>query len=479
MSDVLVCDYNYLFSRQREAILRYLGTELAECVVIVDEAHNLPSRVRESLSGRMSADALSELAEFCSAELADSLRAISRVLRAEAKVVGGESKVPEDFLSRLLRHSDGSAPSPLSAEKVAEALKETVSDVPPPFRPMVDRFQMVLREWQDSDRLRLLSPSGGGSLHLLALDPRSLTRSVLQGIHAGLLMSGTLHPGEMYVDILGIPQERCLIRSYPPNFPPENRLLVASQRVSSYYRGRPDSYRVFAQEIYDLCFSIPGNIAAFFPSYDIARRVGGILYRLEPPKTLLWEKRGQTKAQKEELVRTLSLNREGRGHLLIAVQGASLSEGMDYPGNILSGVIVAGLAMNPPELKVEALRAFYARLFGQRSAYEYAYLYPALNKLVQCAGRCIRSPEDVAAVVVLDSRLLRPFYHSRLPLGFELDGAPDLAEKVRTFFYTRLDEKGGADQEGSRGHSAPHRLAGKEGGGEVAGPQGVPRCGSR
>ncbi len=471
--DVLVCDYNYLFSQYRETILKALGFGLPDCIMIVDEAHNLPSRARAALSGRMSGDVLLSLADACGGEFAGLLRSISGLLRAEAKVVGGESKVPSSFLARLLRRYASSRPFPTESS-LADALEQSSANLTSSLRHQADETLLVLREWQESNRLRLLSPSESGSLALLALDPRPATAPVFREVHGGMLMSGTLHPGQMYVDILGIPQERVALKSYPSNFPPENRLLAASQRVSSSYRGRPDCYRLFAREIYDLCFVIPGNFAAFFPSYEMARRVGEILHRLEPPKALLWERRGQSKAEKEGLLRVLKRSGRDPGCLLMAIQGASLSEGMDYPGNLLSGVVVAGLALNPPDLRVEALRAFYAKMFGRRRAYEYAYLYPALNKLVQCAGRCIRSPDDVAAVVVLDNRLLRTFYKSRLPAGFDPVAPTDLAGAVRSFFYARQDEKYIADQARGGGRPEPHRVDGSESGGEAESPKGLP-----
>ncbi len=182
---------------------------------------------------------------------------------------------------------------------------------------------------------------------------------------------------------------------------------------------------------------IPGNVAAFFPSYAVGRQIGDALRSFPLKKRLLWEHRGQSKAVKEDLLEMLRAGRETDGYLLMAVQGGSLSEGIDYPGNLLKGVIVAGLSMNPPDLRVEALRSFYATRFGRRRGYEYAYLYPALNRAVQCAGRCIRGEDDVAAVVILDDRILRPSVRARLPRTFRPRSSWDVAAEVRTF-YTYL-----------------------------------------
>jgi DNA excision repair protein ERCC-2 len=472
-ADVVVCDYNYLFGPQRERALQSMGLSLEDVIVVVDEAHNLPSRSREALSGCLTAEGLEEMASYHSrSRAARALLSVARGLREASRVIGGDSRLPVSFLDRLILScaGDGSAhPS----ENLASLLRSVREDLPPAARPALDESLRVLIGWGQRGHLRLLSRRGGGCISLVALDPRPATQEVFQRAHAALLMSGTLHPGEMYVDLLGIPEDRSMVRSYSPEFPPENRLLLVSSRLSSAYKERRESYEGYAKTIADLCIAVPENLAAFFPSYDMARRVGRILMDLHPPKTLLWERKGQSKAEKEDILKALENGRRGGGCLMMAVQGGSLSEGIDYRGNLLQAVIVAGLALSPPQLEIEALRSFYSRRFGRRKGYEYAYLYPALNRLVQCAGRCIRSPEDVAVVVILDSRLLRRFYRSRLPDGFQPTPCVDPAERVRSFFYERHLLATSADQAGSRGRPEVDGVDGQEGGGEGPVVEGV------
>ncbi len=365
---------------------------------------------------------------------AQAVASVAQILRAESRVVGGESKVPRDFLDRLLSRCLPGARGRQPSRRLANILEKVKSDAAPLQPPLLGETVHLLKNWGKSGYLRLLSSRSGGSLSLLALDPRPATQDVFESVHACLLMSGTLHPGEMYVDILGIPGERSIVREYVPNFPPENRLLLASRELSSSYRLRPESYRAYAREIHAICRSIPGNVAVFFPSYDMARQVGEFLRRFGPNKRFLWERRGQSKAEKEGMLRELETARQDGGRLLMAVQGGSLSEGIDYPGNLLRGVVVAGLSLSPPHLEVEALRSFYSERFGRRKGYEYAYLNPALNRLVQCAGRCIRSAEDVAAVVILDGRILRPFILERLPSTFRPAVPRNIPGRVRRFF---------------------------------------------
>ncbi len=464
-ADVVVCDYNYVFGPHRERILRALDLLLEDVLLVVDEAHNLPSRGRDALSAAMTAEGLERVASVL--RPGEALRAASltaRLLREESRVVGGDSRVPPDFLDRLLTRGLGRGASH-PATHVASLLAREGPGTSPELVPLMEEVVTVLRKWRRPDVLRLLSRRGGGALSLLALDPRPATEEVFQRVAAGLLMSGTLHPGHMYVDLLGVPADRSRVRAYLPAFPPEHRLLVASRTLSSSYRDRPESYQGYTRAVAQLCRVVPGNLACFFPSYDVARAVGrGLLP--SPPKPLLWERRGQSREAKEALLRALERGQRREGNLLLAVQGASLSEGVDYPGDLLRAVVVAGLALSPPQLEVEALRAFYARRFGRRRAYEYAYVYPALHKMVQCAGRCIRGPEDVGAVILLDRRVLQPYFRARLPEGFQPLVPRDLVGRVRGFFYGGPRPSRGADQAGRGGGPARDDVAGTAGGGE-------------
>lgn len=473
VAHLLVCDYNHVFGPEAAPVQQALGAAPEDLLVVVDEAHNLPGRCRDALSRRLTVRSLDALAAQAPRKAARALRAVAGVLAAEARFVGGDSKVPPDFLDRFLaRALPGGRGRPPSRRllRLLEAVDRVAEgDAQRAVREVGD----LLRGWGEPGVLRLLSRQGGGALVLRALDPRPATAPVLRRVAAALLMSGTLYPGEMYVDLLGLPDERVRVRSYRPDFPPDHRLLVVSRHLSLAYKLRPGVYGPLAREIDRLARAIPGNAAAFFPSYEVAREVGSLL-AADPPKPLLWERRGQTKAEKEGLLRRLEAAREGPGSLLLAIQGGSLSEGIDYPGNLLRAVLVVGLALRPPRLEAEALRAHYARLFGRRKGYEYAVLVPALHRLVQCAGRCIRGPEDVAAVVVLDNRLLRPFYRSRLPPGFEPEAPPDLAAAVRSFFYGGPHRTARVAAPGRGGGHHPDGVARAPGRGEAPDPEGVP-----
>src|SRR5213076_857702 len=208
-----------------------------------------------------------------------------------------------------------------------------------------------LVRWRDQDEgiLRLVVPGTEGKFAFRLLDPSVLSRAIFDGVHASILMSGTLFPAEMYADLLGISAGRRVLRTYASPFPRENRLLLVSPNVTTLFvkRGR-EMHDAIAREIGGISYVVPGNVAALFPSYE-----------------LLVERPEWSKTQRDGALEALRLARaESGGAMLLGVQGGSLSEGVDYQDNLLAAVIVVGLPLSPPSVEGEALRDYYARKFG-------------------------------------------------------------------------------------------------------------------
>jgi DNA excision repair protein ERCC-2 len=228
-------------------------------------------------------------------------------------------------------------------------------------------------------------------------------------------MSGTLAPPSMFGDILGMGKSRRMEKEYPSPFPERNKLVLLEKGITTAYKNRgPEMYRSMAERMVSLSGRIPGNVAAFFPSYSILHDVKEYLWGC--PKHLIVEERSMTRTDKERVISQLSKARQGNGALLMAVMGGSLSEGVDYKDNLLSGVLIIGLPLAPPSLEVKALRGYYRTKFGFALGDDYSYNYPAVNKILQAAGRSIRSESDRAVIVLMEERLKEPRYLKFLPL---------------------------------------------------------------
>ena len=224
-----------------------------------------------------------------------------------------------------------------------------------------------------------------------------------------MIMSGTLQPVFMYRDLLGI--KSYLEKEYASPFPVENKLsMVVPETTTKFTMRSGEMFQKIATYCTSFAELIPGNVAIFFPSYSLRDKVGD--YFTNSTKKLFWEKRDMDKEEKELFLKEFE-SVKNLGGVLLGVTGANFAEGVDFPGDLLRGVVVVGIPLGRPNLKTKALIDYYDQKF--RRGWDYGYNFPAMSKCIQSAGRCIRSETDKGAVIYLDQRFAWDKYYSRLP----------------------------------------------------------------
>ena len=440
-ANLVVCDYNFLFSEILERFLPRLGRSLDDLVLIVDEAHNLPDRIRAHLGGDLSVHDLLKAAKEARSidgEVAHRLVGVAKAMEAFLLVVRSERVARKDEFVDLVEEGlakgrGGSLGYTDFVEMVAFAGEDAVRRGVPSTLPGVVEF---LTRWRDQDIgiLRLVVPGTEGKFAFRLMDPSVLSKRVFARVHASLLMSGTLYPAEMYADLLGIDPARRVIRTYGSPFPKTNRLLLVHPELTTLYAKRSsEMHDRIAEQIGAIATAVRGNVALFFPSYELLEQAHSRFLALRVRKRILVERPEWTKAQRDGAIEALRVARGDGGAVLFAVQGGSLSEGVDYEGNVLTAVVVVGLPLSPPNVEVEALKDYYCRKFGFAKGYDYAYVFPAVNKVLQAAGRPIRSERDRAAIILLEGRLLEPRYARCLPPDFDPRPCKAPAPEVRDF----------------------------------------------
>ncbi|MGA1794144.1 MAG: ATP-dependent DNA helicase, partial [Thermoplasmatota archaeon] len=427
-ADVLICDFNYLFSDLSDTILSGLSRDLSDLVLIIDEAHNLPDRIRSNQSEELSVRVLDEAKDMVSGHrhLKYHLGQIRDLVLEEAKKrLGdeGEAKLDKrEFVSELMAlfqsSIDGSMDMELFIEMLEDYAKKRRSSEEEDPITLVAEFLEGLLRLKPSHILYITIPEGKSieSLRLAFrnLDPGEISGPVFKGCHCAVLMSGTLSPPSMFGDILGMARSRRTEKEYPSPFPKRNKLVLLEENITTAYKRRSSSmYRRIGERMVSLAGSVQGNVAAFFPSYSMLFEVKEYLWGC--PKRTIIEERSMTRTDKERIIGELKRTKETGGSLLLGVMGGSLSEGVDYKDNLLSGVFVIGLPFAPPSLEVKELRDYFKGKFGYVLGEEYSYIYPAMNKILQAAGRSIRSERDRAVVVLMDERLKEPKYLKFLP----------------------------------------------------------------
>jgi len=280
--------------------------------------------------------------------------------------------------------------------------------------------------------IRIASQKDGSKLSLRLLDPSVISAPIFAEFHSSIIMSGTLFPTSMFADILGIDDNSRMLRTYPSPFPPENRPVYVAGDVTTLYKERSEAmYDRIARHISRACKIIPGNAAVFFPSYGMLKE---IRFRIETDKEIIAESQSANKAQKRRVLDTLTDLKGGWGGLLLGVMGGSLSEGIDYRDNLLNSVIIVGVPFAPPSLEQSQLIEYYDRKFGHGKGRDYGYNSPAINRVLQSMGRCIRAETDRAVVILLDKRFGYSNYKKYLPEDLQLRRMDNMEEELREFF---------------------------------------------
>jgi len=488
-ADVLVCDYNYLFSGDiAEAVLEKIEKGLENLIVIVDEAHNLPDRIRNNLSSELRMSTVTETARgirHANPEMYGNLMELERIftkLAMEAsKSKKEEINVDRNFLveemEKVLRRrieaisyddfvnslrniakdlvtaEDAENTKYLSAEdkRILQSLKNkrpsqyrdmTENRGKPKYRDdMMQRNVLSIADFLDGWRtrekcLRIFSLSQNPSLCFKLLDPSVISEPIFARAHSTIMMSGTLCPTEMYADVLGASPDRVkgkeiVLREYKSPFPEENRLIIVTKELTTKYKERGEEmYQKIAEKIGEVAKYVRGGMAVFFPSYALLKSISAKL----PPEVRRRAMEERREMKKEEKNRLYEMLRDDDERILLAVQGGSLSEGMDYESNTLKAIIVVGLPLSPPTLEVKTIEDYYAGKYGAEKGRLYGYYYPAITKVLQAAGRGIRSEHDRCIIVLMDYRFAKYPYKKCLPPDYNVRLTDRPEEFAKNFF---------------------------------------------
>ena len=432
-ADIAVCDYNQVFGDVDTSLLDRTDRTPEEMIVVVDEGHNLPVRIMENHS-----------------------HVLTREMLRRAGNGTGNRRFRSIFES-LERRLDDMASLPEDSYLDTEALDETmlsefsvdcaqVADEMDRYfigrsRHSVQELIDFLASWHSfGDSTVRYAERHPARIVTRFIEPSLVSCTVFDRVRCSLIMSGTLHPPEMFADVLGL-SDRCACRRYPSPFPAGNRLVLGVEGVSSKYDLRTDDmFQTMANKIVETCRRTPGNVAAFFPSYDFMQRVEPFIRESNIEKRILLERREIGKNEKEAMISDL---RRDRNALLMATIGGSFAEGVNFSDNLLSSIVVAGFPFSPPTMEGEVMKARYEKRYGARKAIMYVSTYPAISRVLQAAGRAIRSEFDRAAIVLLDERYLMPSMQSAFPDDFRIEKVGDLGTTLSLFHANGND----ADQD--------------------------------
>ena len=246
---------------------------------------------------------------------------------------------------------------------------------------------------------------------------------------AAIIFSATLSPLPYYRDILGGNEDDGLA-SLPSPFDPDRLLTIAHSGISTKFADREASYTPIAHTLYAIVSRRAGNYFAFFPSYEYMRNVHEQFTRLYPDVDTMMQESEMPEEAREDFLRAFAADNT-KTLIGFVVLGGIFSEGIDLKGDRLIGAIITSVGIPRVSLRQELIMDYFERKNGQ--GYDYAYTYPGINKVLQAAGRVIRTETDSGVVVLIDHRYSWGKYRALLPRHWNnVRGVWDLAQLEQT-----------------------------------------------
>lgn len=446
LCDVIICDYNYVFS-PTVYLKRYFSDACQrgeKYIFLVDEAHNLPNRARDMFSKKLECRAFEllrdelesdcELYHSCE-DVISEFESLKLLCRDNMHYfASGESagySVERELPAKL-----GEALGAFS--KKADAWLKKNPDHAARFRVEELSFELFeyrkIAELFDGGYLVFVNVKDERtSILLYCLDPAPQLSACFNKAISSVLFSATLTPTEYFADILGGGKSGVSV-SFKSPFDPSNLCVSVVDGISTRYEDREKSYKKISSCIAATVSAKSGNYMVFFPSYSYLEEVKDVFCKKYPKVRVLEQRKNMSAADKEAFLS--SFVDDGKTRIGFCVLGGSFSEGIDLPGNRLIGAIVVGVGLPGISDENNIIRDYYENKNG--CGYDYAYTYPGMNAVLQASGRVIRTEQDRGIVVLIDDRFSEPKYRTLFPDEWKnakfARNAQTLAEIARVFW---------------------------------------------
>ncbi|MCF0136565.1 MAG: ATP-dependent DNA helicase [Lachnospiraceae bacterium] len=432
--DLIICDFNYAFDPSA-SLKRFFASGKRPFTLLVDESHNLVDRARDMFSADLGKKEFLEARKLLPKEgntaksLAKALNAVNKVfLEAEKQLKIQQEPDPDlrrgplwapdrSLVLGTMGTLDSALTRPLERAlgKMGEYMEELGrggKEIPEDLWELYFRmlfFQRTMEE-QDKGYEGYLMMEGADPVYrLFCIDPSQKLQNIYHNLKAVVFFSATLTPIDYYKKLLGAEPEDEAI-ALPSPFPTENRKTMIAP-VPVTYRCRQSSAAGVSRLIGENFLKKPGHYLVFFSSYQYLDMVMDQLEESYPDLPVLRQTVSMTEEERQEF---LVKFRTQEGPLLGAcVLGGVFSEGIDLKGEALIGAMVVTIGLPQLSLERDLIKTHFDR--EDINGFEYAYLYPGIGRVLQAAGRVIRTPEDKGTILLIDSRFGEERVLSMLP----------------------------------------------------------------
>ena len=414
-SDCIICDYNYVFD-PRVYLKRYFLEESGNFTFLIDEAHNLVDRAREMFSAELKKQSVLDLYR----KTKEDLPSISKILnqinrymitkRKECQLQKNnmivQKEMLEDSFFKLLRKFSAAASEWLEEDIMTDFRDEFVE-----FFFDVRNFLRVTEDY-DKRYITYIKRYGNNvTIKQFCLDPSRLLKEALNRGNSAIFYSATLTPLDYFKVLLGGDKESSKLL-LPSPFPKENFCLMMTDAISTRYIHREKTYEEIADLIEETVKAKTGNYLVFTPSYEYQQSILEEFTKKKNEVEILIQKQGMTEEERLEFLDRFASF--GNKTLIgFAVMGGIFGEGIDLIGEKLSGAIIVGVGIPKISPERDMIKDYFDELNNR--GFLFAYTYPGMNKVLQAAGRVIRTETDQGVVLLIGERYATRTYSALYP----------------------------------------------------------------
>ena len=411
--DLIICDYNYAFD-PRARLKRFFEEDVNKNILLVDEGHNLVDRARNMFSAEIYKEKIlkaSKLVKGKAPNLYKALNSINKYLievRKEVQESEGTSIYKKDEykdLYKLLRIFLKECDEYLIKATNTQGYDE-IKDLYFDIRAFISISELYSKEYVTLVEIN----KNDVKVKLFCVNPSKNLSKIVQGSYSTTIFSATLTPINYYIDLLG-GDDKSYRMKLPSPFKKEN-LKIYGYPLNMRFKQRENNIDNVCNLIHRFKNEEVGNYMVFLPSYLYLNQIYSRYIELFGEDNTICQGEVLTESEREEFLNNF---KEDTNILAFCVIGGVFSEGIDLPGRRLIGSIIVGVGFPKISNEGDIIRSYY-----EDKGFDYAYIYPGINKVMQAAGRVIRTETDKGRILLIDDRYYTLKYRSLLPKEWEL-----------------------------------------------------------
>lgn len=411
LSDVIICDYNYVFD-PRVYLKRFFDTKTTDYTFLIDEAHNLVDRAREMYSATLNEEKFVKVKKLISKKD----KRITRVIKEIQSYF--EDKLED--LTTLDENDLVESEAPLELCEILSSfikfVDEYLARTNEENEELMDLYFDVysflsISDFYDKNYTTIYTKTFNGmTIKIYCVNPQKVIEEKMKKAKSNIIFSATLIPMDYFMKMYSYDEEDFIINLKSP-FDVKNRLLMIGDNVATTYNKRFETSEDIASYIANCVQAKKGNYMVFFPSYKYMELVFEKMKENYPDINTSIQESNMSEEEKEEFLSMFDEDNK-ETHVGFCVLGGHFSEGIDLTNDKLIGVIIVGVGM--PQIGIER-DIIKDHMKDSNKGFDYAYVYPGMIKVLQAAGRCIRTDDDKGVILLLDNRYSQRRYQSLFP----------------------------------------------------------------